>query len=113
MGLLDSTTKVAGFLLLATGWLTTSESARTRLRSDQFARHLAVTALAGAFVLYGCAAVKAFLISQRTLSLLSRLNFMSVAHYESRAIDLPVLLIFVFGNLFLAGLAAGLVLRAS
>jgi hypothetical protein len=112
MGLLDSTAKVAGFLLLATGWLVTSERART-LMHDQSARYLAATALAGAFVLYGCASVKAFLISQKTLSLLKRLKFMPATHYESRAVDPLTLLIFVVSNFFLVCLAAGLVLRAA
>jgi hypothetical protein len=111
-GLLDSTTKVAGFLLLATGWLATSQSAQAFLH-DPFTRHLAVTSLAAAYALYACAAIMVYADSKRTLTLLVRLDSMPLEYYETRVITLPALLIFLFGNLALAALAAGLAFRAA
>jgi hypothetical protein len=112
-GLVDSTSKVAGFLLLATGWLATSSTARAFLHADGVVRNLAVAALAGAFVLYACASFVVFSTSRKTLQSLDRLEFLPRDCYANRAISLPVLLIFIVGNFCLFGLAAGLVFRAA
>ena len=109
--LLDSTSKVAGFLLLGTGWFATSNTTREFLQSNPFARRLFVVALAGAFFLYAFASILAFRTSQKTLQRLATLNFMPGDCYESRAVSLPVLLVFIGGNFFLCGLVAGLVLQ--
>jgi hypothetical protein len=112
MGLLDSTSKVAGFLLLGTGWLATSDTARAFLHSDPIARTLAVIALAGVFALYAGASIMVFAVSRRTLRTLRGLDFLPLNCYADRAINLPALLIYVVGNFCLCGLEAGLVLRA-
>ena len=110
-GLLDATPKVAGFLLVATGWLATSNDAKTLLDGNPVARHLTVWALAGAFVLYVGAALNGYLISEKTFDLLKRLNYMPVEYYESRRVDLKLFLLFCGGNFFLALLAGGLALK--
>jgi hypothetical protein len=111
-GLVNSTAQVAGFLLLSTGWIATSDTAQKLLRSDRFTRRLAVAALGGAFVLYVAATMKTFVISEKTFALLKKLDFMPPDYYENRRVDSAVLVVFLVGNLFLAGLEAGLVLRA-
>jgi hypothetical protein len=112
-GLLDNTAKVAGFLLLVTGWLATVEGARKFLQSDKVAGYLAIVALTGAFAFYVCASMKAFMISKRTFAMLNKLQFMPTEYYETRRVDLTTLAIFVVGNLFLAVLAGCLVWRVS
>ena len=109
--LLDSTAKVAGFLLLVTGWLVTSEGARKFLQSDKASKYLALISLAGAFAFYVCASGKAFQISQRTFVLLNQLQFMPPEYYELRRVDRFTLLIFVAGNFFLVVLAGYMVWR--
>lgn len=109
----DSGGKVAGFLLLATGWLATSATTRVFLHSDSVARTLTVIALAVAFSLYAFGSVSLFWISKRTLKLLHRLDFLPPDCYAIRAIELREVLIFIVGIFCLFGLAAGLVLRAA
>jgi hypothetical protein len=110
-GLVDAGAKVAGFLLLATGWIATSNEARTFLHEQKFARYVTAVALAGAFIFYLSASVGAFVLSQRTFRSLKSLDFMPQDYYSSRRITLAVLLTVLFGNVFLAIMAIGLVLH--
>jgi hypothetical protein len=110
-GLVDSATQVAGFLLLATGWIATSKEARTFLHEQKSARYLAALALAGAFILYMSGSVGAFVLSRRTFRSLNALDFMPPDYYTARSITLAVLLTVLSGNAFLAILAIGLVLQ--
>jgi TRAP-type C4-dicarboxylate transport system permease small subunit len=73
--LLDSTAKVAGFLLLATGWIATSSEARAFLKEDDISRYLAATALVGSFIFFTLAATKAHLASVHTIELLIKLGY--------------------------------------
>jgi hypothetical protein len=77
--LIDNMARTAGFLLLAAGWIATSETTRSFLRANPSIRYLAVVSLAGAFGLYGAASIKAFLISRDTFRLLVDLDFMPEA----------------------------------
>ena len=107
--LLDSTAKVAGFLLLATGWIATSSAARDALSGDEITKDLALAALGGAFLFYALAAIKAHLASAHTVKLLIELNWMPREYYLHRKVDLATLVLFVVGNLFLALLVASLI----
>jgi hypothetical protein len=102
--LLDSNSKVAGFLLLATGWMATSKDARQFLQSEPHARGIVIAALVGAFVLYVCASFQAWWISRQTLSLLNNLSFLPENCYKQRRVPLSTLLIFSLGNGCLAAL---------
>ena len=110
-GLLENTVKVAGFSVIAIGWLATSDYTQRLLRADKTLRYLVVAATGGAFALYVVASLKAFAISQQSLSLLNKLNFMPLDYYKNRSIDAPVLIVYIAGNLFLSLLVALLVLR--
>ncbi|MDJ0707241.1 MAG: hypothetical protein QNJ46_28535 [Leptolyngbyaceae cyanobacterium MO_188.B28] len=109
--LADGTAKVAGFLLLATGWFATSKNAQDFLESDKVAGYLAIAALAGTFIFYVCASMKIFLISKHTFLLLKQLHFMPTKYYESRRVDVATIAIFVVGNFVLAVLAGCLTWR--
>ena len=108
--LLDSTAKVAGFLLLATGWIATSTAARKFLEEDELSRYFAVAALGGAFLFYALAAIKAHQASTRMVELLVELDWLPQEYYVLRKVDVTTLVLFVAGNLFLALLVAALIL---
>ncbi len=108
--LLDSTAKVAGFLLLATGWIATSTAARDFLKADELSRYIAVAALGGAFLFYALAAGKAHQASARTFELLIELDWHPQEYYVLRKVDWTTLILFVVGNLFLALLVGSLIL---
>ena len=110
--LLDSTAKVAGFLLLAIGWIATSSEARDFLSDDVLSKCITIATLVGAFSFYTFAANKAHLASIRTVELLIELDYMPHQYYVLRKIDLTTLVLFVVGNLFLVFLIASLILFA-
>jgi len=112
-GLLTSTTQVAGFLSVTIGWLATSKDAREFLKASSTGRNIAVLALIGTFLLYGFGSVKVYRSSQRTYRLLSKLDFMPSEYFQNRVIDIPILLVYTIGNLFLVGLVIGLVGQVS
>ena len=99
-GLISSTAQVAGFLLLATGWIATSQTAQTFLRTDKSARYLAVASLGGAFMLYVAASLKTFLVSRKALALLKGLNFMPSENFVGRSIDVPIILVLLLVTCF-------------
>lgn len=100
----DSTLKVAGFLLLATGWIATSKDACGFLLSVPHARPVATASLVAAFALYVCASIQAWWISRQTLKQLKLLNFMPPEYYQERRARISVVLVFVLGNCCLAAL---------
>lgn len=109
--LLDNTAKVAGFRLIAIGWIATSTAARDFLKDDELTRYVAVAALGGAFLFYALAARKAHQASLRTVELLNALDYLPEEHYLLRRVGLTTLVLFVVGNLFLVLLVASLILR--
>jgi hypothetical protein len=109
-GLLSSTTQVAGFLLLAIGWLATSANTFPLLHSRPTVRYMAAAALCGAFVLYAYGACMVYTRSQKTFKMLIQVDLMPVDFYESNVLNLRELFIFIAGTFFLFGLAAGCVL---
>jgi hypothetical protein len=110
-GLLDNTARAAGFLLLATGWIATSETARSFLKADAVAKYIMIAAIGGAYVCYVCAAIKARRISVRTSALLDELRFMPSSYYACRVIDTRLLGLAVLANLFITLLAMSLFSR--
>jgi uncharacterized membrane protein (UPF0136 family) len=112
-GLLTSTTQVAGFLSVAIGWLATSTNARDFLRESGTGRNIAVLALIGTFLLYAFGSIKVYRSSQKTFRFLTRLDFMPSEYFQNRVVDVPILLVYCAGNLFLVGLVIGLVYQIS
>jgi len=112
-GLLTSTSQVAGFLIVAIGWLATSSAARDFLKNNGTGRIVTILALLGTFVLYSLGCLKVYLSSQKTFRLLKHLDFVPPEYLEDRIVDIPILLIYTVGNLFLVALAVGLVFEVS
>ena len=109
-GLLDSTAKVAGLLLLVTGWIVTSESAQKFIKANEFFKYLALIILLIAFALYVWASLCAFWISQSTISLLNDLNYMESKYYEQRQVEKRTLILFIGGNFLIVALSIFLIL---
>jgi hypothetical protein len=112
-GLLTSTTQVAGFLSVAISWLATSSNARAFLKNSGTGKNIAVLALIGTFLLYGFGSLKVYRSSQKTFQLLTRLDFMPSEFFQNRVVDVPILLVYTIGNLFLVGLVIVLVYQIS
>lgn len=108
-GLIDNTAKVAGFLLLATSWIVTSETARTFMGTDDTSRNILIIAIAGAFVFYAGAALRGFHISQSTFTMLKQLGFIPSKCFKHRKVDTLMIILFITGNLILASLACFLI----
>lgn len=109
--LLDNTAKVAGFLLLAIGWIATSETARKFLAADPPSRRATVAAVIAVFLLAALASVKAFKVSNVTYRRLVELNYVPVHCYAGRRVDTAVLVVYVIGNAALAALLVVVLLR--
>ena len=109
--LLDSTTKVAGFFLLAAGWLATSDSARAFLRSDAQIRHTAVLAVLGVTALFAYLSWTAYTASERIAKQIDELQYVQKRTVHHRQVTLTALASYVAANVFLSALVVVALLR--
>ena len=109
--LLDSTTKVAGFLLLAAGWLATSDSARLFIRSDSLIRNTSIMAVLGVTILSAYLSWTAYSASDRIAKQIDELQYVSARSVLHRRVSLRALTAYIAGNFFLAALVVVALLR--
>jgi hypothetical protein len=107
----ENTAKVAGFLLLAMGWLATAKEARTFLSNNEIFAVIAAITVAVTYVLSVWASAIAYSASAKAIKRLSELSWLDSPAYENRALDKNTFYVCVIGNGALASvLAVGLVL---
>ena len=111
--LLENTTKVAGFFLLAVGWLATSESARSYLRHDSIIRYSAVGAVMLVILTFCAVSWMARRASKRIETQLNLLEYVSALSIEYRAVTIQVLVCYALANICLAALVVLTVLRTA
>ena len=109
--LLDSTTKVAGFFLLAAGWLATSDSTRAFLRSDPLIRHTTILAVFGVTVLFAYLSWTAYAASERIAKQIDELHYMHMRAVRHRQVKLTALISYVGANIFLSTLVVVALVR--
>ena len=109
--LLDNTAKVAGFFLLALGWLATSESARLFLATDSTSRLVTVGSILGVVLLTMFVSAKAYKTSQFLYSELLTLSFLPPAYFQTRRVDGGTFAVYLAGNACLALVLAVVVAR--
>ena len=102
--LLENSGKVAAFLLLALGWLATSESARSYLATTPRLAAIGALAVFAGWLFSAIASWVGYRASNAALSRLRELDFLSPPAYESRRIGPATLCACIFGNAALAGL---------
>jgi hypothetical protein len=95
---LDTVLKAMGFLLLAMGWVVTSESARVFLAGDRTLRWAAVSVLAMAAILFALFAIRVVRQSMATSRALEDLDYMPVRHFEAMAAHPAVAVAFVVAD---------------
>ena len=103
-GFLDSAFKVAGFYLLAIGWVITSHDARDALRTDDAARQMALIGATLGWLLYAVISVRVLGLSHQTFRLLTKVAYMDIHYVENHRIKRLTWLLFVGGILSLSWL---------
>lgn len=104
----DNTGKVAGFLLLALGWLATSEDAREYLASTPQIAKLAALAVAVTFLLYTAASLGAYRRSRDSYVRLVDLAYLPESAFKARKLGLATSAVCVVGTAVLACLLVAL-----
>jgi hypothetical protein len=110
---MDGAAKLAGFFLLAIGWIATAESARTFLRNDSIVRQVATLAVAGVLALALAALWFSYRQSREIYDRLVGLDYLPKHCFESRVITKLALAIYMAGNALLAVLVLAVLLRLS
>ena len=107
----DNTAKVAGFLLLAIGWLATASDARTFLSGNKGFACIAAIAVAAAYFLSVWASKIAYNASRRAIGRLGELSYLPPSAYRDRALNQSTFAVCVVGNGVLAAvLVVGLLI---
>ena len=110
---LENTTKVAGFFLLAVGWLATSESARSYLRAESLVRSSAVAVVVAVTLIFCVVSWTAFAASKRILAELDSLNYVSANSTQHRRVTVSAFLAYTIANVCLAALVVVALLRTA
>ena len=110
---LENTTKIAGFFLLAVGWLATSESARNYLRAESLVRNSAVAAVVAVTIIFCVVSWTAFAASRRILAELNGLNYISANATRHRRVTLSAFLAYTVANVCLASLVVVALVRTA
>lgn len=108
---LDGAAKLAGFFLLAVGWIATAESARTLLRNDSVVRQVATLVVAGVLALALAALWFSYRNSRETCDRLVALDYLPRHRFESRVITRLAIAIYMAGNALLAALVLVVLFR--
>ena len=95
----DNTMKTLASVIIALGWMVTSDKAREFLASDSaiFYYYLSLIALVFISIIHISASSRFYKWSQKTVTLLSKLNFAEPEYYEDYVITKPLLI----GNLIM------------
>ncbi len=99
---IESSLRVAGFLLLALGWFATSNDAREFLASARSVTVLAALAVAFAYLLSVGASWVAYKFSCKAAQRLTELAYLPQSAYEGRILGTSTFFICIFGNGVLA-----------
>ena len=111
--LLENTTKVAGFFLLAVGWLATSESARSYLRSDSLVRYSAISVVLLVTLAFCCVSWIALAASERIEKQLNDLAYVSALAIGHRKVTIQILIFYAMANICLASLVVLTLVRTA
>ena len=111
--LLENTTKVAGFFLLAVGWLATSENARSYLSSDSLIRYSAICAVILIILTFCVVSWIALSASERIEMQLNSLEYVSAQSISHRRVTIQVLACYTLANVCLASLVVITLLRTA
>ena len=84
---LDSGYKTLGFMVIALGWLITSEAARTFLKANWYIKFAALVFLGLSVIGYGFMAYRVYSLSRSVLAKLERLGYATREVYEHYAIS--------------------------
>ena len=108
---MDGVAKLAGFFLLAIGWIATADGARNYLRSDPGVRFIAILVVAGVLVLALASIWFSYRQSRSIFLRLVGLGHMPTHCFESRVITKLALGIYMAGNTLLAALVLTVLYR--
>lgn len=103
-GFVDNTTKVAGFLLLALGWIVTSSTAREYLVATPDMAIIAAIAVAAAYMLSVGASWIGYRVSNNAIRRLNDLSYLPRSAYEGRILDPITFVVCLAGNGVLSAL---------
>lgn len=96
---IESVFKVVGFLVLATGWIITSDKAREFVSSDPLVRWSAVTVIVFVAVTFAVIATQVTRQSLQTFEALKELNYMPVSYFQDVVANPRVAALFVATDL--------------
>ncbi len=80
----NDTMKTISFLLLAMGWLITSEKSRAYLGGNRLARQAALTAIPALAMMHALTAAQTYFASQNTMEALRNLGYLERPYYSAR-----------------------------
>ena len=95
---IDSTAKVAGFLLLALGWYVTSNDARAFFATNQSVTMIAATAVVSAYLLSVRASWVGYQVSGKAFRRLNELQYLPLSAYEGRVLRTTTFAACIAGN---------------
>lgn len=107
----DTSFKVAGFLFLVGGWVLASESTRSFLHQDRYARFGTVGAVVIGWIAFALTCQRAYTLSRIVRTQLDELGYVEARYYERFQIARPMLLIVVVANTLVSGWLALLIWR--
>ena len=108
---LETVLKAMGFLLLATGWVVTSESARVFLAGDRILQWATIAVLAMAALLFVLFAQRVLRESRATFQALEALDYMPVEYFQTLVAKPAVAAAFVAADLVLTLVLCIFILR--
>ncbi len=89
----NDTMKTISFLLLAMGWLITSERSRAYLGGNRLARQAALTAIPALAMMHALTAAQTYFASQGKMETLFNLDYLKLPYYADDEITLKLLIV--------------------
>lgn len=108
---IDSVFKMAGFLLVVSGWVLTSDNAQALLARDPFIRGAAVATVLFTAATMVVIAVRLMRESQRTFRQLQALAYMPAEYYQDIAVKPSTIAPFVIADAVLSAVLCTFILR--
>jgi hypothetical protein len=99
---LDTVLKVMGFLILAMGWVVTSENARAFIAGDVTVKWASVTVVLATAVLFALFAIRVLRQSRATFRALKALDYMSTDYFRCMVADRFTAIAFIAADFILS-----------
>lgn len=110
-GAIDAVFKATAAFLIVTGWIVTSDGARTQLKGDSISRWIGVAGLALYAMLFSIAAYRTAKSSRNLAKHIDELAYMPRSYYADIVISMPYTLVYISANLILSIAVATFILR--